>query len=73
MGGLERVAALKHEVFWDDENGIRSFGMLGRKGKLRGKGPLKLMGGKELSEDHFLSFFFDVITWKMSYIHFALA
>ena len=34
LGGLERVAALKHEVFWDDENGIRSFGMLGRKGKI---------------------------------------
>ena len=59
MGGLERVAALKHEVFWDDENRIRSFGMRGRKGKIERlrSSLLKLMGGKELPEDLFFILF----------------
>lgn len=51
------MAALKHEVFWDDETGIRSFGTLRRKERLRGKGLLKLMGGQELPEDLFFILF----------------
>ena len=42
MGGLERVAALKHEVF----SGMRTvYGVwnAGKEGKLRGKGLLKLV------------------------------